>query len=964
MLPGSKLTRRFFTVIALIIAAIFVAFYAYSVPLIQQKVFEIERNNSRTTLNNVFELASQMYVSVEDYRSRTLDSHKQRLKAVVALTAMHIDESLAQASRQHMSPEEARGRLFEGLRNFSYGRGDYIWIADYNARLLSHPDPALHGQDASDVQDGDGNPVIPPIVEMAVREGEGFYRYKWHRLGEREPIDKFSYVKNFPQWGFIIGSGVYLDDIDAEVKAQTASAIQELRNGLLELRLAETGYMYIFDGDGNMLVHPNPNLDGTNFLGLLDPVTGRSIATELMEVADTGGELFYKWDQPSDPGNYVYDKLALVRYLPGFDWYIGSSVYVDELKSSSKVLTDRILTMAIVALLAAIVLTFIFVHWITRPVRRLSETAERVSRGELDAQSGIRRDDELGVLARAFDQMLDQLRGNIHTLDAKVKARTRDLEETNSQLLGAVASMQQAQQELRLHEERQRLILDALPAQIAYLDSRQRYVFVNQGYADVFNRSKEEIVGQHPSEILGDRMYADIHDQIERTLAGEKTVYEYRLQQEDREIITKRILIPFHSSDEAVNGLLNLSLDVTAEKEAERRLGEAQRMSAVGQLAGGLAHDFNNLLSILLGNLVAMRDNPALNQALQRYLNPAIRATRRGADITSRLLAFSRRQPLKPTSVDLDRLIAEVVELLAGPLPNGIRIEYQCAPDAPRPFVDAGQLEDALVNLALNARDAMPDGGTLSFEINRRHVSEPLTCDEPVLPGDYVEIRVRDTGHGFSPQAASLAFEPFFTTKTGGAGSGLGLSMVYGFVKQSRGYIQIQSALDQGSVISLLLPASQAMPQLQATQSTAPPAQSPDDSHGKLILLVEDNPDLRQVVREQLISLAFNVIEARDADEACQLIDSLDNLHGMLCDIIMPGSLNGFELARRLYDRQPCSHIVLMSGYSYEQDPGDSSDYFFTMLPKPFELDALQAALRRESLAKQTQSAAGPATLN
>jgi CheY-like chemotaxis protein len=292
-----------------------------------------------------------------------------------------------------------------------------------------------------------------------------------------------------------------------------------------------------------------------------------------------------------------------------------------------------------------------------------------------------------------------------------------------------------------------------------------------------------------------------------------------------------------------------------------------------------------------------------------------------------------------------------VVELLAGPLPNGIRIEYQCAPDAPQPFVDAGQLEDALVNLALNARDAMPDGGTLGFDIARRHVEQPLMYDEPVQPGDYVEIRVRDSGCGFSPQAATLAFEPFFTTKAGGAGSGLGLSMVYGFVKQSSGYIHIQSRPGEGSVISLLLPASSAPAALPAQA----PASGAEDAGGRLMLLVEDEPDVRQVVREQLVSLGFSVIEASDADEAGQLIDALDNLHGMVCDIIMPGALNGFELARRLNGKQPGSRIILMSGYSYEQDPGDSSDHCFTLLPKPFEQQALGAAIARETLSKQAQ---------
>ena len=488
------------------------------------------------------------------------------------------------------------------------------------------------------------------------------------------------------------------------------------------------------------------------------------------------------------------------------------------------------------------------------------------------------------------------------------------------------------------------MILDALPAQVAYFTPELHYLFVNQAYAQQFQHTITEVIGKHLREILGGTMYDTIYPELQTAIEGQETTYIYAFKHGERDIITKRILIPEKGSDGQVKGILNLSLDITAEKQAERQLTEAQRMSAVGQLAGGLAHDFNNLLSIILGNLLLAQDQYQHTQGLEHFLAPAIRATRRGADITHRLLAFSRRQPLQPVAVNIDQLMRETLELLRGSLPSNIQLDYQADDTSSIANLDPSHMENALVNLALNARDAMPNGGLLRFHIYRQTVSETLTYDELVPVGDYIAISVSDTGSGFSEEALRWAYEPFYTTKAGTNNSGLGLSMVYGFVKQSQGYIHIDSQSGKGASITLLLPLSHSAVYSKDARQTSALGK---DLVGKLLLLVEDNPDVRDVVREQLIQLGLHIVEAEDGEEALQLIESLPSLDGMVSDIMLPSGLDGRYLAQQLYHKNPQSIILLISGYAHDSGLQAADGVYFPVLRKPFDQERLSDALRR-----------------
>jgi PAS domain S-box-containing protein len=926
----SPLFLRLFSAILISLGLFSAAAYVFSVPFIEEKAYEIERDASRTILDNVFELVSRIRGGLEEQRSTTVESYKTRLRDVLELAVGYIEHVHARADRGEITAEEARREAMEGLHAFRYGNGDYVWAIGYDSVILSHPSPDYQGRKSDDLRDNLGRHILPTIVATAKREGEGFQTYPWWRPNGDERAPKLSFFKDLPRRGIIVGTGAYLADVDAEVERRKAEAIEDLRQALRKLRIARTGYLYIFDSANRMIIHPNSNIEGTAFGDRLNSATGRPIAEDLKAAAARGEPLTYLWDKPDDPGNYAYEKISWVRHFEGFDWYIASSVYVDELRRSSVVLGNRILAIGMALMAAGSLLGYIAVGRLVRPLRRLADTAAQVRAGDLGAQSGIRRGDEIGLLASAFDGMVRQLRDTVATLDSRVRDRTAALAEA---------------------ETRQRVILDAIPACIAGLDRDGRLTFANLRWAELVGRDKAEVIGRDLAAVVGRRAMAALRPHLDRCLSGEVVTFEYAFPRDSRDMVTKTTLIPHRGEGHRregraeagagqglVAGLFVLTLDITDEKQTERQLVEAQRLKAVGQLSGGLAHDFNNLLSIIIGNLAAARERYAAVKGLDAYLEPAQRAGRRGADITARLLAFSRQQPLKPEPIELCGLLRDMAVLLRRSFPSSIAIGV---PEEGREcwtIADQTQLENALVNLAINARDAMPNGGRLDIAVGIRRVEDTLSFDEPVRPDDYLEIRVTDTGTGFTPEALARAVEPFFTTKT--LGSGLGLSMVYGFVKQSRGYLRIDSRPGEGTAVTLLLPRAEPVARLlDAEPATVEPLGG--GWSGQLALVAEDNDDVRQVMRQQLVDLGFSVVEAASGDEAAELVEQIDGLSLLVSDIVMPG-LSGVELARRARLLRPDMRVVLVSGFTVEYGdiPADA-----VILSKPWDKRDLVAAI-------------------
>jgi nitrogen-specific signal transduction histidine kinase/CheY-like chemotaxis protein len=384
---------------------------------------------------------------------------------------------------------------------------------------------------------------------------------------------------------------------------------------------------------------------------------------------------------------------------------------------------------------------------------------------------------------------------------------------------------------------------------------------------------------------------------------------------------------------------------MTERRAAEEQLRHAQKMEAVGALTGGLAHDFNNLLLVIMGNLELLRDTFDGDRDAAELVREAQDAARRGADLTKSLLAFARRQPLQPRRSDVNALVTEITTLLRRTLGERIEISRDLAPDAWPIVVDPIQLEAALANLATNARDAMPKGGVLGVVTENRQLDEDYVSQHTdVAPGDYVMLQVSDTGTGMPADVIERIFEPFFTTKDRGEGTGLGLAMVFGFMKQSGGHINVYSELGVGTTFRLYLPRDRSTARPSEGLATPPPTQG---GRSECVLVVEDNDALRRLVVRQLGQLGYRAEQAENSAAALQLLEERGPVDLVFTDVVMAGKVDGFDLARIIAQRWPRIRLVMTSGF-----PGTDANGHADPLPnvrllsKPYSKEDLARALR------------------
>jgi PAS domain S-box-containing protein len=522
-------------------------------------------------------------------------------------------------------------------------------------------------------------------------------------------------------------------------------------------------------------------------------------------------------------------------------------------------------------------------------------------------------------------------------LEERVRRRTAQLENANANLTRANAENTRIAAALRRSEERLRLINDTIPILIGYVDKDEVYQYANKGYADWYGHPEGGVTGRAVREITGEQVYAQVRDPVRKALGGQQVSYEYQMERLGQTVFAHSTLVPEISAEGETLGFFVFSHEITEQKRMQAALVQAQKMEAIGQLTGGLAHDFNNLLTVVIGNLAALQDHHPGNTEINEFVEPALQSARRGVQLIKRLLTFSRQQPLEPQAVDIGRLIASLSKLVRRSLPESIAVSTDL-PSALFALVDPGQLESALLNFALNARDAMPAGGRLHIAARPVELSSNAAAFD-VAPGSYAMIEIVDNGSGMDSATLARIFEPFFTTKRFGLGSGLGLSMAYGFAKQSGGGVVIQSQPGQGTTVLMALPLTH-----PEHDDEAPLDDTPLLLGGELVLLVEDEPNVRRVVRQQLIDLGYPVIEAENGAQAREMIEHIPDIAIVVSDIIMPGGINGRQLADWLKQHRPQLSILLMTGYADEDSEGASD---LPLLAKPFVRQDLARALQR-----------------
>ncbi|MBT4427683.1 MAG: PAS domain S-box protein [Rhodospirillaceae bacterium] len=514
-----------------------------------------------------------------------------------------------------------------------------------------------------------------------------------------------------------------------------------------------------------------------------------------------------------------------------------------------------------------------------------------------------------------------------------------------------ITDLKQREADLRESEAELQSIYDTAAVGIALTSVDGKLPRTNVAFQQMLGRSAAEL-----REIpFADITYAEDIDkdiqQFRAVLAGQLPGYQLdkRFLHADGSVVWTRMNVTgLRAEDGSIGATIATVENITERRKVEAQLHQAQKMEAIGQLTGGVAHDFNNLLTVISGNLWLIGDMDNLPDGLSELTGRALQAVERGAGLTQRLLAFSRSQTLSPSVVDLNKLIEGMRDMLSRTLGEHIDIRVHKGADLWPSRVDVNQLENVILNLAINARDAMPQAGTVIFRTSNIKVGyQRIMRERGIAAGDYVLMTVSDTGAGMSAEVLERAFEPFFSTKAADKGTGLGLSMIYGFAKQSGGDVTIHSELGAGTTVELYLPrshgAAEQIPQSADDNydNAYPPAK------GERILVVEDNPDVRLLTVAVLRKLGYEVLEAEDADSALALFAGNAAIDLLLSDVVLPGEMNGPALAREVLRQNPDIKILHMTGYAEGAFDNDlSSEPEVAVLSKPYKKKDLANAVR------------------
>ena len=514
------------------------------------------------------------------------------------------------------------------------------------------------------------------------------------------------------------------------------------------------------------------------------------------------------------------------------------------------------------------------------------------------------------------------------------------------------AQLRQAEQALQksIESEQQRILfLEGAPDAVIAIDQGGDIVLANTEAERLFGYDRSEMAGQHVNMLVPRELHA-AHSQHLSAYFRNPT---RRPMGVGMELAGRRkdgsefpVEISLSSVDSGEKTFVAAAVrDVTQRKLMESQLYQAQKMEAVGQLTGGIAHDFNNLLTIVIGNLQLVQDAVTQDKALSESIEAALTAASRGAELTARLLAFSRRQLLTPRSVDINAFVRETESLLGRTLGANIEITMNLADDLWLSDVDTAQLENSLINLGINARDAMPDGGKLLIETANTHLDDTYAKRHAeVTPGPYVLLTISDSGTGIPRDLLPRIFEPFVTTKDFGKGSGLGLSMVYGFVKQSKGHINVYSEEGHGTTIKIYLPRSG--PETKSADATPTHRALAVGGH-ETVLLVDDEPDVRRIAAAILKQLGYRVLEAASGAEALAVAEENETIDLLFTDLMMPGGISGAQLADKLRQRQPSLKVLITSGYGSTSVAADGLlQRHEKLLNKPYRRTELAHAVR------------------
>ena len=886
----SKLLLGYITAFILLLTIVGIILYPVMRRTIEANV-ESELNNTTMTILSMVRTAAD--ASVKNY-----------LRAVAEKNKEIVEQSYKLYQEGKMTEAAARKRARDILLSQTIGKTGYIYCVNSKGVASIHRSPGVENHNWSHFQ----------FVQEQIKRKEGYLEYDWKNPGESKAKPKALYMAYFKPWDWIISASSYRDEFNQLVN------INNFRDSILSIRFGKTGYPYIIDSKGNVIVHPV--LTG-NVYDVRDSA-GRQFVREMCK--EKNGKIIYTWRNPDEKD--FREKLVIFNYIPEFDWIVVSSSYVEEFYEPLNHIRYIIVAVFIVSLFFLFLLTFLYSSYIVRNLNRLIHSFQTGSKGDLSVRITNTSKDEFGSLSEYFNNFMEELSTSNHSLHREIYEHKRS--EANYR------SVIENIQDVFYRSDAQGNLIMASPSFLTLLGYESFDDCLGKPVAALYYEPEKRAV--FLSELQG---------------KGSITSYEVVLKRKDGTPVTVETSSHFYLDDAGnIAGVEGIFQDITQRKQAEEdhrklesQLIQAQKMEAVGTLAGGIAHDFNNILSGIIGYselcLRAVQDQPKVHHNMEQVLKAAERAK----ELVQQILAFSRKAAQEKKPIALAPIIKEVVRFMRASLPTTIEITQTINETSDVIMADLTQMHQVLMNLCTNAGHAMKEtGGVLEIGLKEVVMDALNLIHHPDLkPGRYLELSVRDTGHGIPQENLGRIFDPYFTTKKTGEGTGLGLAVVHGIVKDHGGDLSVYSEVGKGTIFIIYLP----LMEKQAEGNERKVKEVILRGKGETILFIDDEKMVVDFSRELLEELGYKVVTQTDPVAAIEVFKKNSvNFDIVITDKTMP-RLTGFDVIRKIRAIRADIPVVLCSGYQDKEDMEKLQALGINQLiTKPARINVLAKAIR------------------